>query len=64
MELLGEYYYELYTAKTSFNEDSVQAIERLPQFKELEDFEKMHKVLDSICCGRAPGKDGSAAEVL
>ena len=67
MERWVEHYTEVYARENVVTEDALNAIECLAELEELDrepTIDELSEVLDSLACGKAPGKDGIPAEVL
>ena len=67
MERWVEHYTELYATENVVTEDALNAIEYLPELEEFNrepTIDEHSEVLDSLASGKAPGKDGTPAEVL
>ena len=70
MERWVEHYTELYARENVITEDTLNAIECLPELEELDELDRepttdeLSEALDSLTSGKAPGKDCIPAEVL
>ena len=67
MERWAEHYQELYSQDNTVTDAAVNSIESLPVMEELDDppsLEELGKAIDSLACGKAPGKDGIPPEII
>ena len=62
-----EYYSELYSRENVVVTSALDAIEPLPTMEELDAepiLEEIHKAIDSMACGKAPGNNGIPLELI
>ena len=67
MERWAKHYQELYSRESSFTDSAVKSTHSLPISEELDvppSVEELSKTMDSLACGKAPGKDGIPPEVI
>ena len=67
MERWVEHYTKLYARENVVTEDALDAIECLPELKELDrelTIDELSEALDSLASGKVPGREGISAEVL
>ena len=62
-----EHYSDLYARETQVTEEAMAAVETLPTLHELDSEpteQELHRALDALSAGKAPGQDSIPAEVL
>ena len=62
-----KHYLKLYATQNIVTDTALNALPSLPVMEELDDLpteEELSKAIDSLACGKAPGKDGIPSEVL
>ena len=62
-----EHYLELYATQNIVTDTALNALPSLPVMEELDDLStegELSKAIDSLACGKAPGKDGIPPELL
>ena len=67
MERWAEHYQELYSRENNVTDSVVKSTCALPILEELDipsSEEELSKAIDSLACGKAPGKDGIPPEVI
>ena len=67
MERWAEHYQELYLRENTVTDSAVKSTYALPILEELDvppSVEELSKAIDSLACGKAPGKDGIPPEVI
>ena len=67
MDRWVEHYSELYTRENMVSENALNAVECLPTLEDLDrepTVTELHKALDRLASGKAPGRDGIPAEIL
>ena len=67
MERLAEHYQELCLRENTIIDSAVESTCTLPILEELDvppSVEELSKAIDSLACGKAPGKDGIPPEVI
>ena len=67
MKRWAEHYQELYSRLNTITDAAVNNINKLPTMNEFDrppSLEELLKVIDSLACNKAPGKDGIPLEVI
>ena len=67
MERWAEHYKELYLRENTVTDSAVESTCTLPILEELDvppSVEELSKAINSLACGKAPGKDGIPSEVI
>ena len=67
MERWAKYHQEIYLRENTVTDSTVESTYTLPILEELDvppSVEELSKAIDSLACGKAPGKDGILPEVI